>query len=125
MQAAIRTTSAIAAALFATLLSGAAFAECTYPKSPDSAPNGSTATEAEMVAGMQSYKKYDAEVAAYLKCLDAESATRMAEAGENKELTAQIKAITSKKHNAAIDELTARAEEFNTQLRAYKAKQKK
>jgi hypothetical protein len=124
MQASIRLHIATAV-LLAASMSGTAFAECAYPKNPDSPPNGATATEAEMVAGMQAYKKYDAEVSAYLACLDTEANAKITEAGDNKELAGQIKSITSKKHNAAIDELSARAEEFNSQLRAYKAKQKK
>jgi len=118
------TLIAIATAAIAATAMSPAFAECVYPKSPDSAPNGSTATEAEMIAGMQVYKKYDAEVSAYLNCLDLEANTRITEAGENQEQIKQIKAMAAKKHNAAIDELSARAEEFNGQLRAFKAKKK-
>jgi len=113
---------AIAAALFAIATS--ASADCVYPKAPDSAPNGSTATEAEMIAGMTAFKKYDAEVTAYLSCLDQEANTRIAEAGDKADQVKQIKAMSAKKHNAAIDELQAHAAEFNTQLRAFKNKNK-
>ena len=117
--------TAMAAALAAGLaLAAPAFADCAYPKAPESAPNGSTATEAEMIAGMQAFKKYDADITAYLKCLDEEANARILEAGDNADQVKQIKAMTAKKHNAAIDELQARADEFNTQLKAYKAKPK-
>jgi hypothetical protein len=115
---------AIATAIFAAAIAMPASADCIYPKAPDSAPNGSTATEAEMVTGMTAFKKYDAEVTAYLSCLDMEANTRITEAGEQPDQVKQIKAMSAKKHNAAIDELQARAEEFNSQLRAYKAKRK-
>lgn len=120
-----RRLTAIAAVLAAGFaLAAPAHAECAYPKAPDSTPNGSTATEAEMIAGMQAFKKYDAEITAYLKCLDEEANARIVQAGDNADQVKQIKAIAAKKHNAAIDELQARADEFNAQLRAYKAKQK-
>jgi outer membrane protease len=112
------------AAVLAIAAAAPASAECIYPKAPDSAPNGTTATEAEMIAGMTAFKKYDAEVNAYLSCLDMEANTRISEAGDNAEQVKQIKVMSSKKHNAAIDELQVRADEFNSQLRAYKTKHK-
>jgi len=112
------------AAVLAVAVIAPASAECIYPKTPDSAPNGSTATEAEMIAGMTAFKKYDAEVNAYLSCLDMEANTRISEAGDNADQVKQIKLMSSKKHNAAIDELQVRANEFNSQLRAYKTKHK-
>jgi hypothetical protein len=115
---------AVAAAVVALAGATPAFAECIYPKAPGSAPNGSTATEAEMIAGMSAFKKYDGEVTAYLSCLDLEAKTRMTEVADKPDQIKQIKAMSDKKHNAAIDELQAHAEEFNAQLRAYKNKSK-
>jgi fumarate hydratase class II len=116
---------AIAAAVAVGIaLSASASAECIYPKAPDSAPNGSTATEPEMIAGMQAFKKYDAEVNAYLSCLDLEANTRITAAADNADKVKQIKEMSAKKHNAAIDELQVHADEFNSQLRAYKTKKK-
>jgi len=115
---------AVATTVFLAAIAAPASADCIYPKSPESPPNGNTATEAEMVAGMSVFKKYDAEVTAYLSCLDMEAKTRIAEAGDKAEQIKQIKTMADKKHNAAIDELSVRAEEFNSQLRAYKAKRK-
>jgi hypothetical protein len=111
-----------AAALFA--VSVAAHAECVYPKTPDAPPNGTTATEAEMLAGREALMKYQAEVNTYLGCLDKEMQARIAEAGDNAEQVKQIKAMNGKKHNAAVEELSARAEQFNHELRAYKNKGK-
>lgn len=115
---------AIAAAVLAAAVAVPASAECIYPKAPEAAPNGSTATEAEMIAGMTVFKKYDAEVNAYLSCLDMETNTSITEAGENADQVKKLKIMSSQKHNAAIDELQARADEFNSQLRAYKTKHK-
>ena len=115
---------AIATAVIALAGAAPVLAECVYPKAPGSAPNGSTATEAEMIAGMTAFKKYDSEVTAYLNCLDLEAKTRMTEVADKPDQMKQIKAMSDKKHNAAIDELQARAEEFNSQLRAYQKKSK-
>lgn len=117
--------SAIVTTLVAGLaLAAPAYAECVYPKAPESAPNGNTATEAEMVSAMRTYKQYDADVTAYLKCLDDEANARILEAGDNADVVKRIKSVTATKHNAAIDELQSRADDFNTQLKAFKAKQK-
>jgi hypothetical protein len=105
-------------------LSASAMADCVYPKTPASAPNGSTSTEAEMIAGKETFNKYQNEVNAYLECLDKETNARVVEAGENADQVKQIKGMAAKKHNAAIDELTLRANEFNEQLRAFKNKKK-
>lgn len=112
------------AAVCATAMAAPTWADCVYPKTPDSPPNGSTATETEMVAGVTAFKKYNADVTAYLDCLDAETNTRITEAGDKADQVKQIKAMSNKKHNAAIDELEARAAEINSQVRAFKAKQK-
>ena len=113
----------------AALLGGAsatvpAMAECTYPKTPAAAPNGSTASESEMLAGKKEYMDYQSAVNSYLECLDKEAAASVTEAGDNADQVKQIKQVAAKKHNAAVDELQARADDFNQQLRAYKAKHK-
>jgi len=100
-------------------------AECTYPAALEAPPSGATATEAEMIAGRKALMKYQADVDAYLGCLDTEVKARLAAAGEDAEQIKQIKAIASKKHNAAVDELTARVDLFNFELHAYKVKNKK
>lgn len=102
-------------------LASAAHAECVYPKSPEAVPNGSTASEQEMVAAVGQFKQYNSDVEAYLKCLDDETAERVKEAGSSGTIL-QIKAMQSKKHNSAVDELQAAAAKFNAQVRVYKSK---
>jgi len=121
----MKLTGTLSFALIAMFgLATQAAAECVYPKTPASAPNGSTATEAEMVAGKRAIDAYQKEVNVYLDCLKQEADARIVEAGDNADQVKQIKAILAKKHNAAIDELTARADEFNQQLREFKKKSK-
>lgn len=114
--------------LLAGLLSaGLANAECVYPKAPSSIPDGTTATEQEMVEGMKAVKGYNNEVTGYLNCLDMEMQARIDAAGADAppDQIAQIKAIGAKRHNAAVEELEANAARFNEQVKAYKARAKK
>jgi hypothetical protein len=117
------TLVAIAAGCFAFVQ---AQAECTYPPAPAALPDGRSATEAEMVAAMQSVKQYDTAVNDYLSCLENETQASIQAAGADapKEQIAQIKAIQSKKHNAAVQELESRAANFNEQVRAFKNRSK-
>ncbi len=109
--------------LGAMSLSMAAGAECIYPKTSVEIPNGSTAAQAEIVTAMNAVKKYNEEINAYLSCLEMESESQIAALPEpTPEQIKQIKGIQSAKHNAAVDALEAYATQFNTQLKAYKAK---
>src|SRR5262245_33548503 len=89
-------------------------AECTYPPAPAKLPDGKTATEAEMVAGMQAVKSYDKAVNEYLTCLDSEKQATLDSMGPDapKEQIQQVNAIHSKKYNAAVQELEQRAANF-------------
>jgi len=103
------------------LLAASAMADCTYPKPPDNMPNGATASKDEMVAAMAAYKQYNSDVDAYTTCLDQETADKVKEAAGAGAIM-QIKAIQSKKRSSAIDERQAKIEEFNKQIRTFKAK---
>ena len=117
---------AAALALAGLLTGGFAVAECVYPKAPSSIPDGKSATEVEMVAGMQAVKEYNMQVSAYLNCLEMKLQSDIAAAGADAspETIAQIKAINAKRHNAAVEELEAHAARFNEQVRIYKARGK-
>jgi hypothetical protein len=110
-------------ALFALLALSysAAQAECAYPKAPASVPDGKKASEAEMLEAMNAYKKYDADVSAYVACLDEETKARLGEGGATSQLI-QFKSLQLRKQNAAIDALQAKAQKFNEQVRAYKGR---
>jgi hypothetical protein len=109
------------------LLCSAANAECTYPKVPHDTPDGATATQEQMVAGMKAVKEYNEQVTAYLDCLQQEMTARVEAAGADAsaDQIAQIKAIHSKRHNAAVEELEAHAARFNEQVKAFKSRDKK
>jgi hypothetical protein len=118
----------ITTTLLAGLLAAAsASAECSYPRSPSGLPDGATATEDQMVTGMKAIKEYNAKVSSYLECLETEMNTRIEAAGADApaDQVEQIKAIHTKRHNAAVEELESTASRFNEQVKVYKAREKK
>jgi hypothetical protein len=109
------------------LMTAAAQAECNYPKAPGNLPDGATATQEQMVEGMKAVKEYNNQVTAYLSCLEQEMNARVEAAGPDApaEQIEQIKAIHTKRHNAAVEELEQTASRFNEQVKAFKAREKK
>jgi len=108
----------------------AAEAACTYPQAPQSLPNGTQATKEEMLAAQTQVKEYSKNVQeVYLPCLEQEKTAAMAALDSmDPEYTAKSAAIESvhaKKHNAALDELTALAARWNDERKAYSAAQSK
>ena len=120
----IRILSGLALALIVT---AAANAECAYPKEPANTPNGATASQDEMVAGMKAVKEYNGQVTAYLSCLEQEMNARIEAAGPDApaEQIEQIKAIHTKRHNAAVEALEQHAARFNEQVKTFKSRDKK
>lgn len=117
-------------ALMSIGLSAPAAAECVYPEAPASLPDGNTATEEQMVEGMQQVKQYDAEIAAYLNCLELETNARLEAFGsdpspEQEQQIEKVRAMQVERHNAAVGQLESVAQRFNDQVRAFKARSKK
>ncbi len=107
----------------AFLLFGFQAIACDYPPSPKNLPNGSTATKDEMLAGVKVISKYQEDMATYLSCIEAEEVVAMqALADDDEEAKKQRKEMFDKKYNAAVDEQTRTVEQFNVEIRAYKAK---
>jgi len=96
-------------------------AECAYPQAPASVPDGKNASEAEMLRAMTLFKKYDADVNAYVACLDEETKARVQAGGGSSQLF-QFKSLQLRKQNAAVDGLRNEAQKFNEQVRAYKGR---
>jgi hypothetical protein len=119
----IRILSGLALGL---LMAAAANAECTYPKEPSNTPDGATATQDQMVEGMKAVKEYNNSVTAYLSCLEQEMNARVEAAGPDApaEQIEQIKAIHTKRHNAAVEALEQQAARFNEQVKVFKARDK-
>jgi len=105
-------------ATLAVAFSLPAHAECAFPKAPATIPDGRTASEQEMLAAMSSFKAYNDSVTAFGACLEEETLAKSSGTGH----VMQLKAMQAKKHNAAIDELQAKAQLFNEQVRIFKSR---
>ena len=112
---------------FLLALGTAAEAACVYPQAPQALPNGTSATKDEMLAAQGVVKEYVKSVQeTYLPCLQKEQDDAIA-ALDNMDpdfsaKKANIDAIHAKKHNAALDELQAFVDRWNTEKKAYQEK---
>jgi opacity protein-like surface antigen len=116
-----------AVALAATALAPAAYADCTYPQAPSHLPDGNSATLAEMLAAQKVVSSYNEQMTAYLSCIKLERDSRVAQAGDKltKQQKQELEAIEVQKNNAAVDQLHTVADQFNTQVKIFKARDKK
>ena len=100
---------AVAAAAYCFSL--AAHADCVLPPAPSKIPDGTTASEQEMLTAMATLKEYNGDVDSYTKCLEFEAKqNRLSRAEEEK------------MHNNAVDTLQKIAAKFNEQVRTFKQK---
>ena len=114
----IKTTAIAAVALIACQ---SAWSACNYPKKIF-VPNGTVATEDEMLEGQKAVKQYMVDMNEFLDCLEAETSSAVTE-GEDPQITVERETIRSKRHNAAVDEMETVASDYNEAVRAYKARQ--
>ena len=94
-----------------------ALADCNYPTINFVIPNGATATMENMVAGQTNFKSYNANMDIYLTCLDSE----LSKVSKNLDNYPDIQNLSDSKYNAAVDELSEAADQWNAAVRAYKA----
>jgi len=108
------------------ILAAAPFAlACDYPTPPKSLPDGASASKEEMLAGVKTVAAYQKSMSEYLACIEAdEIAATQALADDDEEGKKQLKTMSNKKYNAAVDEQTRTVEVFNAEIRAYKARSK-
>lgn len=98
---------------------------CDYPSRPDSMPDGATASKEEMLAGVAMINDYQGAMSDYLACIEADQVVADQAIDEtDADAKQQNNEMFNKKYNAAVDEQTLFVEEFNAQIRAYKAKSK-
>jgi hypothetical protein len=87
-------------------------------------PDGATASLKEMEAADTAFRAYDAATNAYTRCVDAavgRVAQQFAGVAEAPDL-ATLNVFGTRAHNVAIDEEQTAVDQFNGQLRIYKAK---
>ena len=92
-------------------------AKCDYPKMNFVIPNGATATMENMVAGQTNFKSYNADMDAYLACLDSE----LSKVSKDLDNYQEVQDLSDSKYNAAVDELTKAANQWNDAVRSYKS----
>lgn len=96
---------------------------CDYPAPPKDLPDGATATKEEMLAGVKVISAYQADMTEYLTCIEADQVVSVqALADDDEDGRKQSTAMFDKKYNAAVDEQTKAVEQFNVEIRAYKAR---
>ena len=111
----------LAAVLGLAGLAVSAQADCVYPDQDVQVPDGTTATQDEMIDTQKAVKAYMADMEAYLDCLKEEHNAAMAEIGEeDDEAAAKRQAMFTKRHDAAVDQMHLLGARFNAQVRAYK-----
>lgn len=110
--------SMLTLAALAALAAGPAFADCTPPNDAITIPNGSTASRDDMVAAQKAVKALDTAVKQYSDCLTQEQSAKVAAGGDKAKLNEQYAQL----QNAEVDKLQKAADKFNTELRAFKAK---
>ncbi len=101
----------------------AALQACPVATAP-AVPDGATASLQEMEAADAAFHAYDAATNSYTKCVDAavgSVAKQFAGVAEAPDLRA-LAQFGTRAHNAAIDQEQAAVDQFNGQLRVYKAK---
>jgi hypothetical protein len=88
-----------------------------------SVPNGTTASREEMAAATAAFKSFDAATISYVQCVDTaieRIASQYAAVASQDELHA-LREFGTVAHNTAIDQEKALADQFNSQIRTYKA----
>ena len=110
--------------LLAAVIAAPAFADCTAPAIAISVPDGSKATMEEMLATQHAIRDSDAAVQHYGDCLKAEQDAKIAAGGDKMkdEEKVKISAEYVTRQNTVADKLQKIADQFNVEVRAYKAR---
>lgn len=111
-------------ALLFLLAAGAAQAACIYPRAPDRIPDGRTASYDEMLAAQKAVKQFNDDINAFNACLDMEMTAYEKSGLYDENRLTELRLMQAKKNNAAVDEVQALADQFNEQLRIFKARDK-
>ena len=112
-------------ALVITMAASPAYAECTPPTLNFTIPDGSKASKDEMLAASHAIKDSNASVLAYGDCLKTEQDAKIAAGGDQMKDEQKLKIANEyiTRNNAVVEKLQKLADQFNIELRAYKAKQ--
>lgn len=96
---------------------------CDYPAPPKDLPDGNSANIDEMKAGVKAIAAYQEIMSTYLACIEADEIVAIQAIADDDEDSKQQRAIMfEKKYNSAVEEQTRTVEEFNIEIREYKAR---
>lgn len=111
-------------ALLATVTAAPAFADCVAPTISINIPDGSKAVIADMLAAQHAIKDADEVVQQFANCLKAEQDAKIAAGGDSMKDEQKIRMATdyADRQNAVADKLQKIADQFNVEVRSYKAK---
>lgn len=96
---------------------------CTVPDAP-AVPNGASASTSEMSTAQHAFQAFDAATNSYAKCVDSIVA-RVSKQYRSNSTPQELQALDTlgrRAHNTAIDQEQAAVDDFNKQVRVYKAK---
>jgi len=102
---------------------GSAVAACVVATAP-AVPNGATASLKEMRAARTAFQAYDGATNSYLHCVDS-TIERVAKQFAGEASPADLQALQTfgvRAHDTAVDQEQAVADQFNSQIRTFKAK---
>jgi hypothetical protein len=119
---------ALCVLILAAALPVTAWSACNYPRAPGKAPDGTSASRDQMVAGKKLVDEYQKLMNEYLVCLKSEHQEVMNGPGKDSMMAEQRQEAETRytsKNDAAVDEMQQVADRFNEQLRVYKAKNAK
>ena len=113
------------ALLIAAAMASTAHAACTAPTNDVKIPNGNTATMDEMLAAKHAIQENNAAVESYTQCLKAEQEAKIAAGGPDMKDEEKVKISTdyANRQNVEVEKLQKVADQFNLEVRAFKAKQ--
>ena len=95
---------------------------CDYPAPPKDMPDGATATKEEMLVGVKAISAYQAKMTEYLACIEADQIVALQVLTEDdEESKSRSKSNFDKRYNAAVEDQTKTVEQFNLEIRTYKA----
>ena len=96
--------------------------ECTLPE-PPAIPDGATAPEAEMVMAQKTIKAFVAKAESYLACVELQMAkAQVAALHSNLPFTPTEQEAWNGRFNDGVNLQTDVAEQYNQQVRIYKAR---
>ena len=110
--------------LIAAAAATTAHADCTAPSTDVKIPDGNTASMDEMLAAKKAIQESNAAVETYTQCLKTEQDAKIAAGGTDMKDEDKVKISTeyTNRQNAEVAKLQKLADQFNLEVRNYKAK---